>query len=54
MKRAELLVAVAVMLLVAYQPNVFGEVSFGPTAITILGVTLLIVANRLRHKIKKS
>jgi hypothetical protein len=54
MNRAELLVAVAVMLFVAFQPNLFAEVSFGPTAFTILGVTLLIVANRLRHKIKKS
>jgi hypothetical protein len=54
MKRAELLVAVVVMLFVAYQPNVFAEVSFGPTAFTILGVTLLILANRLRHKIKKT
>ena len=54
MNRAELLVAVAVMLFVAFQPNLLAEVSFGPTAFTILGVTLLIVANRLRHKIKKS
>ena len=54
MKRAELLVAVAVMLVVVYQPNVFAEMSFGPTAFTILGATLLIVANRLRHKINKS
>ena len=54
MKRAELLVAVVVMLFVVYQPNVFAEMSFGPTAFTILGVTLLILANRLRHKIKKT
>lgn len=54
MKRAELLAVVAVVLFVIYQPNVFAEMSFGPAAFTILGVTLLIVANRLRHKINKS
>ena len=54
MKRAELLMAVAVILFVIYQPNVFAEMTFGPTAFTILGVTLLIVANRLRHRINKS
>jgi hypothetical protein len=54
MKRAGLLAAVAVTLWVAYQPNVFAEMSFGPSAFTILGFTLLIVANRLRHKINKS
>ena len=56
MKRAELLVvvAVALILFVIYQPNVFAEMSFGPTAFTILGVSLLIVANRLRHRINKS
>ena len=54
MKRAELLVAVAVVLFVIYRPNVFAEMSFGPTAFTVLGVTLLILANRLRHRINKS
>jgi protein-S-isoprenylcysteine O-methyltransferase Ste14 len=54
MKRAELLVAVVLMLLLAYQPNVFVDASSGPAAFTIFGVTLLILANWLRHTIHKT
>lgn len=54
MKRAELLVAVVLMLVIAYQPNVLADMSSGPAAFTILGVTLLILANRWRHKTNKT
>ncbi|HEX9455213.1 MAG TPA: hypothetical protein VGA27_12655 [Candidatus Binatia bacterium] len=54
MNRAELLVAVGLMLWIAFQPNDFADVSASPAAFTILGVTLIILAHRLRHKIPKS
>ena len=54
MNRAELLVAAGLLLWIAFQPNDFADVIASPAAFTILGITLLILAHRLRHKIPKS
>jgi hypothetical protein len=54
MKRAELLVAVVVMLLLVSQPNVLSFLSNGPAVFTLFGVSLLILANRLRSRTKQT
>jgi hypothetical protein len=54
MNRVELLVAVGLLLWIAFQPNDFADVAASTAAFTILGVSLLILAHRLRHKIPKS
>ncbi len=54
MKRAELLVAVVVMLLLVWQPKVLSFLSTGPAVFTLFGVGLLILANRLRSRTKQS
>ncbi len=54
MKRAELLVAVVLMLLLVSQPSVLSFLSTGPAVFTLFGVSLFILANRLRSRTKKT